>query len=133
MFREYKVYLSEAGPTPHLPENGKVISFSPNSPTVTDVALGAPLLVDVEFGRGRTLFALSQGKWEGVVGKDEGTPAIPNDGSLVRVNKDGTFATVADGINRPTSLEIMNNTAYIVTLTGEIWSVDNIAVPPFGK
>ncbi len=127
------VYISEAGPTPHLPENGKVVSFSPNSPTVTQVASGAPLLVDVEFGRGRTLFALSQGKWEGEIGVDEGTPAIPNDGSLVRVNSDGTFTTIADGIDRPTSLEIINNTAYVVTLTGEIWSVDNIANPPYGK
>ena len=55
------VYMAEAGPVPHLPENGKVVSFGPKSPTATEVASGAPLLVDVEFGRGRTLYALSQG------------------------------------------------------------------------
>ena len=57
------VYMAEAGPVPHLPEDGKVVSFGPKSPTATEVASGARLLVDVEFGRGRTLYALSQGVW----------------------------------------------------------------------
>ncbi len=93
--------------------------------------MGAPLLVDVEFGRGRTMFALSQGIWEGTP-EEAGKPANPETGSLVRVNKDGTFTTVTDGLDRPTSLEIIGNTAFIVTLTGKIWSVDNIASPPYG-
>ena len=117
------VYMAEAGPVPHLPEDGKVVSFAPNSPTVTNVASGARLLVDVEFGRGRTLFALSQGIWDGA---GEGSPAEPNTGSLVRVNADGTFTFITDGLDRPTSLEFIKNTAYIVTLTGEIWTIDDI-------
>jgi hypothetical protein len=124
------IYLSQAGPVPHLPENGKVVSFSPNSPTVTNVASGAPLLVDVEFGRGQTLFALSQGPGSG--GPD-GSPALPNTGSLVRVNADGTFTVIADELDRPTSLEIIGNTAYITTLVGDVWTIDNIAGPPFGR
>ena len=124
------IYMSEAGPVPHEPQNGKLVSFGPNLPTVTTVASGAPLLVDVEFNRGRTLFALSQGEWGG---PDEGSPAIANDGSLLRVNDDGTFTTVADELDRPTSLEFINNTAYVVTLTGEVWTVENAAGPPFGK
>ena len=119
-----QVYLSQAGPVPHLPENGKVVSFSLHSPTVTNVASGAPLLVDVEFGRGQTLFALSQGDFSG---NPEGSPALPNTGSLLRVNANGTFSVIADELDRPTSLEIIGNTAYIVTLGGEIWTVDNIA------
>ena len=55
------IYMAEAGPVPHDPADGKVVSFEPKSPTATEVASGAPLLVDVEFGRGRDLFALSQG------------------------------------------------------------------------
>ncbi|CAN5700596.1 hypothetical protein BH10BAC3_BH10BAC3_42050 [soil metagenome] len=125
-----QVYLSQAGPVPHLPENGKVVSFSPNSPNVTNVASGAPLLVDVEFGRGQTLFALSQGPFGG--GPD-GSPALPNTGSLLMVNADGTFSVIADELNLPTSFEIIGNTAYIVTLGGEIWTVDNIAGPPYGN
>lgn len=125
-----QVYLSQAGPVPHLPENGKVVSFSLNSPSVTSVASGAPLMVDVEFGRGQTLFALSQGDWSG---NPEGYPALPNTGSLLRVNADGTFSVLADELDRPTSFEIIGNTAYIVTYAGEVWTVDNIAGPPYGR
>ena len=59
------VYMAEAGAAPHLPEDGKIVSFGPKSTTATEVASGARLLVDVEFGRGRTLYALSQGVWDG--------------------------------------------------------------------
>jgi hypothetical protein len=118
------VYLAEAGPIPHLPENGKVVAFGPKVPLAT-VAAGAPLLVDVELGRGRTLYALSQGHWEGGPG-DEGTPAQPDTGSLVKANADGTFTVLLDGLDRPTSLEFIGNTAYVVTLTGEVWRIDGV-------
>jgi sugar lactone lactonase YvrE len=124
-----RIYSSQAGPVPHLPENGKVVLFSSNSAGTTTIASGAPLMVDVEFGRGQTLFALSQGDFSG---DPAGSPALPNTGSLVRVNDNGTVSVVADELDRPTSLEIIGNTAYIVTLTGEVWMVDDIASPPFG-
>ncbi len=54
--RGKKVYMAEAGPVPHDPADGKVVAFKPKSPTVSEVASGAPLLVDVEFGRGRDLY-----------------------------------------------------------------------------
>lgn len=123
------VYLNQAGPIPHLPENGKVMALDVRSGTATEVASGIRLAVDVEFGRGRTLFALSQGFWDGPF---EGAPANPNTGALMRVNDDGTVTTVVDGLDRPTSMEIIGNTAYVVTLGGEVWTVDDIAQPPFG-
>jgi hypothetical protein len=125
--RGNRIYMAEAGPVPHLPANGKVVTFSPNSPTATEVAHGAPLLVDVEFG-GRTLFALSQGIGSG---NPPGSPAVPNTGALVRVNKDGTFTVITAGLDRPTSLKFIGTTAYIVTLTGEVWTIDNVGGRPF--
>jgi len=125
-----KIYMSEAGPVPHLPENGKVVAFLPGSSAATNVASGARLLVDVEFGRGRTLYALSQGFF--VPGHPEGSPAEPDTGSLVEVNNDGTFTEVFGPLDRPTSLEFIGNTAYVVTLAGEIWKIDNVGGPPFG-
>jgi len=123
------IYVAQAGPIPHEPEDGKVVVFGPKSTTATEVAAGARLAVDVEFGRGRTLFALSQGVWDGPF---EGTPALPNTGALMRVNPDGTFTEILDGLNQPTSVEIIKNTAYVVTLTGEVWKIDNISAPPYG-
>jgi sugar lactone lactonase YvrE len=124
------VYMAEAGPVPHVPEDGKVVSFEPNSSLATDVASGAPLLVDVEFGRGRRLYALSQGVF--TPGHPEGSPADPDTGALVEVNGDGTFTRLVEGLDRPTSLEFIGNTAYVVTLTGEIWKIENVSGPPFG-
>jgi hypothetical protein len=123
------VYMAEAGPVPHLPEDGKVVSFEPKSPTATEVASGASLLVDVEFGRGRRLYALSQGEGSG---GPPGSPALPNTGALVKVNGDGTFTVITDGLDRPTSLEFIGDTAYVVTLTGEIWTIDGVSGPPDG-
>jgi hypothetical protein len=124
------VYMAEAGPIPHLPQDGKVVSFDARASTVTAVASGGPLLVDVEYGRGRTLFALAQGHWSNT---DPGTPADPNTGQLLEVNDDGTFTEIADGLNQPTSVELIGNTAYVVTLGGEIWNIDDVKSPPYGR
>ena len=123
------IYVAQAGPIPHLPQDGRVVVFGPKSTTATEVAAGARLAVDVEFGSGRTLFALSQGFWAGPF---EGTPAQPDTGALMRVNGDGTFTTVVGGLDRPTSVEIIKNTAYVVSLAGEIWKIDGVSCPPYG-
>jgi hypothetical protein len=107
-----------------------VVTFGLGATTATEVASGIRLAVDVEFGRGRTPLALSQGFWNGPF---EGTPADPNTGALLRVNGDGTLTTVADELDRPTSVEIIQNTAYVVTLGGEVWMDADIAGPPFGR
>jgi hypothetical protein len=120
--------MAEAGPVPHLPEDGKVVSFGPRSPTATEVASGAPLLVDVEFGRGNSLYAISQGIF--LVGSPPATPALHNTGSLVKVNGDGTFTFIMDSLDQPTSLEFIGNSAYVVTLTGEIWKIDGVSCRP---
>jgi hypothetical protein len=128
----HTIYVAQAGPTPHLPEDGKVVSFAsfgPGTSTPVDVASGARLLVDVEFGLGRRLYALAQGEWDGV---GEGSPALPDTGALVEVNGDGTFTVIADNLNQPTSLEVIGNTAYVVSLAGEIWRIDDVSNPPFG-
>lgn len=123
------IYMAEAGPVPHLPMDGKVVAFGPGSTSVTEISSGAPLLVDVERGRGETLFALAQGVFGG---GDPGAPALPETGSLVKVERDGTFSEVVHDLDRPTSLEFIGSTAYVITLTGEIWRVDNVSGPPYG-
>ncbi|MFL5607560.1 MAG: ScyD/ScyE family protein [Gemmatimonadaceae bacterium] len=121
--RGNRIFMAEAGPVPHLAQNGKVVTFRAGSPTATQIAAGAPLLVDVEFGPGHTLFALSQGTGSG---GPPGTPATPNTGTFLRVNVDGSMTALATGLDRPTSVKFIGNTAYIVTLTGIVWAVDGL-------
>jgi hypothetical protein len=117
-----EVFLAEAGAIPHNPEDGMVVSFKTKSPAAVQVASGASMLVDVEFGPGRALFALSQGAWP--ADSYEGAPAIPNTGALVKANKDGTFTIILEDLDRPTSLEFIKNTAYVLTLNGEVWKIE---------
>ena len=126
------IYMAEAGPVPHLSQSGRIVSFEPGSSTATDVASGARLAVDVEIGRGRTLFALSQGFFPCTDPSCAGMPADHDTGALMRANANGTMTTIADKLDQPSSLEIIGNTAYVVTLDGEIWNIDSIAGPPYG-
>jgi hypothetical protein len=112
------VVMSEAGPVPHLPENGRVVKLELRRRSATPLASGAPLLVDVEFGCDGGLFALSQGHF--TPGHPEGSPADPGTGALERVNRDGTMTPIVSELDRPTSLELIGDTAYVVTLAGEI-------------
>jgi hypothetical protein len=124
------VLMAQAGAVPHLPPDGRIVAIETRSGAVREVAAGAPLLVDVERGPGATLFGLAQGHWS--PGQMDGTPADPGTGTLVRVRGDGAFDVVAAGLDRPTSVEIVDNDAYVVTLTGEVWRISDIAVPPYG-
>jgi hypothetical protein len=126
------VYIGQAGPIPHVPEDSKVVSFTMQSLTPTQLASGVGLediglLADLEFGPGGTLYGILQGFWDGPF---EGAPAEPNTGALVRVNPDGTFTILQDGLNQPTSLEIIGTTAYVVSLAGEVWTIETSRVRP---
>ena len=123
------VLMARTGPAPHEPGDGQVVSFGPSSSDVSLVAAGGPLMVDVERGRGRTLFALAQGTWNG---EFPGSPALPGTGSLHEIRSDGSLRLVADDLNLPTSLEIIDNVGYVVTLAGEVWTVPDLAGAPFG-
>ncbi len=124
-----QVYLAMAGPVPHSPQDGRVVSFRPRSPSVTQVTSGVRLIVDVEHGRGQVLYALSQGVFP--VGEPDGSPALPNTGALVEVRRNGTLNVVVRGLNQPTSLEFLGDTAYVVTYGGEIWRIDGVSGPHF--
>jgi hypothetical protein len=118
------VYVAEAGPVPHDPATGKIVRFAIDAPVVTDVASGYSLLVDVEFGPGGRLYALSQGDSPGDV--FPGDPAKPTSGKLLRVNDDGTLSVLVDALNLPTSLEFVDDTAFVVTLNGEVQKIEGI-------
>ena len=82
------IFMAEAGPIIGGTEIGKVVAIDANSGAVTEVAAPAPLLVDVERGRGQTMFGLAQGT---PTTGGPGSPADPNTGELLRVDGTGGF------------------------------------------
>lgn len=123
------IYMAEAGPVPHLPGDGKVVSFRPGDTSAAEVASGAKLNVDVEIGLGRKMYALSQGTYDG---GGAGARAVEYTGALMELNGDGSMSIVVDGLNQPTSFEFFGNTAYVFTLSGAIYKIENVSGTPFG-
>ena len=119
--------MSEAGPVPHVPATGKVVSFPLNAPRpqAHDVASGFSLLVDVESGPDGALYALSQGDSPGDV--PPATPAKPDSGRLLLVNRNGSFSVLVDKLDLPTSLDFVGDTAFVTKLNGEIWKITNVS------
>jgi hypothetical protein len=121
------VYLSRLGPIPHVPEDGRILSFTTRGQALREVARGASMTVDVELGRHHTVYALSQGNWNG---EGEGSPAFPDSGRLVRAEH-GNLEPLHDAagnelvLDRPTSFELVGDTAYVVSLAGNVVKVDN--------
>jgi hypothetical protein len=44
----------------------------------------------------------------------------------------GWDRAASGGLDQPTSLEFIRNTAYVVPLGGEIWKIDGVSSPPHG-
>jgi hypothetical protein len=122
-----KVYICQAGPIPHLPENGKVLSVNVRRASARTVASGASLLVDVESGP-HGLYALSQGFWDlPNIPDNEGAPASPNTGQIVKVTRNGSLTPIVGGLDRPTSFEFIGDSAFVIGLTGTVTRVDHIS------
>jgi sugar lactone lactonase YvrE len=123
-----RVWVAQAGPVPHVAETGQILALDRRSePEV--VARGARLLVDVELGPQHQMYALSQGVWDGVM---EGSPALPETGRLTRVTSGGGLEPVTDSaghelvLDRPTSVEFVGRTAYVVSLSGDVYTIDGL-------
>jgi hypothetical protein len=122
-----RVLVGQAGPVPHIPEEGVLVALRRKGGAVTKIASGAPLLVDVEIGRGNRIYGLAQGDWpyEGQEGK-EGFPASPDTGHLMVADRNGQFQSVVAGLDQPATFEIIKDTAYVVTLTGKVLHITGL-------
>ena len=122
------VFVTQMGHIPHEPEDGKVVEVRPGGEPL-EVASGASMLIDVEQGARDLLYGVSQGQWDGVA---EGSRAEPNTGRLVVAGRDGELTPVVDDsgkelvLDRPTSLEFVGNTAYVLSVTGDVYRVDGL-------
>ena len=95
-----------------------------------EVASGYSVMVDVELAKDHRLYAISMGNSPGDV--PPASPAQPDSGKLLRVNRDGTFTVLVDKLNRPTSVHFVGDAALVVTLNGEVWRIDGVAGHEFG-
>jgi hypothetical protein len=121
------LFMGEAGPVPHLPADGKVVAITPWSGAAVEIAAGAPLIVDVEFGLDHRLYALSQGVWDlPPLPSNAGAPASADTGTLTRVDRHGRLTPVAGSLDRPTSVAFSQRSAFVVTLTGKVLRIDGI-------
>jgi hypothetical protein len=133
-----RVFVSQIGPIPHVPEDGKIVALRAGREP-HEVASGASMLIDVERGPHGKLYGLSQGQWDGVA---EGSRALPNTGRLVVVGRHGNLTPVVDGrgnelvLDRPTSVELVGATAYVLSVTEsstESTTSDGRVVVPIGR
>jgi hypothetical protein len=121
------LFIGEAGPVPHLPADGKIVAIAPWSRAPVEIASGAPLVTDVEFGPGHRPYALSQGIWTlPPLPQNAGAPASANTGSLTRADRDGRLTPVAGPLDRPTSVAFSHDSALVVTLTGKVLRIDGV-------
>ena len=121
------LFMGQAGAVPHPPEEGKVFAITPWSDLPVEIASGAPLVVDVEFGPDHRLYALSQGIWDlPPLPENAGAPASADTGSLTRVDRHGQLTPVAGPLDRPTSVAFSRRSAFVVTLTGKVLRIDGI-------
>ena len=119
------IYVAEAGPIPHLPQNGKIVSFNENHPP--PLRSHRVLLSWLTWSLVPVAASTAcRRAFPHTINVGEGTPADPDSGSLVKVNSDGTFTVIVDRLNLPTSMEFIGNTAYVVTLNGEIWRIAHV-------
>lgn len=126
-----KVIVCTPGPIPHAPESSVVYEVGGGGPVSigawhTDYSGRTGLVIDVENGPDDQLFALLQGVWSlEPIADNEGLPADATTGVLVLVD-DGEFHTVASGLDQPTAVDFLDDTAFVVTLTGTIVRVDGL-------
>jgi hypothetical protein len=122
------VLVTQMGPIPHTPEDGKILAGAVGW-RPREVASGMSMLIDVEWGPRGRLYGLSQGQWDGV---GEGSRAASSTGRLITVGHHGELTPVADRrgqelvLDRPVSMEFVGNTAYVVSVTGDVYRVDGL-------
>ena len=119
------IYMGEAGPIPHLPPDGKVVTFTPKS-AATELASGASLIVDVEFGSVASYMPCHRGS--GTCRRPPRTRARRH--PRTREGSCGSRGTEASrpssrGSTGPRPLDFIGKTAFVVTLTGKVIRVDN--------
>lgn len=107
---------------PHNPEDSKVVSVSVPGGAVTEVASGVAQMIDVTAGPDGNIYVLQFGDQQ----NDENAPPSPT-GRIYRWEDDGSLTALVEGFTLATSLNFSGDTAYVTTLFGEVWQIENFS------
>jgi len=107
---------------PHDPGDSKLVSVSVPGGNVSELAAGPAQLIDVEQAEDGTLYVLQFGDQQ----TDENAPPSPT-GRIYRVEDDGDLTALVDGFTMATSLHFSDDTAYVTTLLGEVWQIEDFS------
>ncbi|MEX2246607.1 MAG: ScyD/ScyE family protein [Dehalococcoidia bacterium] len=115
-------YVSQLGPGPFLPEDGKIVTVAPLTGDVAPFASGISMLTAVDIGPADQVYALSFA-----------TDFSPFTGQVVRANADGTLTPIVTGFSFATAMEFDANTLFVLNDginglgTGEVWAIENFS------
>jgi hypothetical protein len=119
------VLMTQFGSFPHSASNSSLVSIAVPSGATTNVAGGFAQLIDVENGPDDTTYALQFGS------TDTSPEGDPFSGKILRL-EGATLTPLVTGFMLPTSLDFSGDTAYVTTLLGEVWQIEDFSTvePP---
>jgi hypothetical protein len=114
------VYNTWFSAFPHDPGTSFVQQIGVPSGAVTTLASGPAQMIDVQSGPGGSLYVLQFGDQQ----LDENAPPPP--GRLYKL-ENGELSAIVEGLMLPTSLSFAGDTAYITSLTGEVYEIPGVS------
>jgi sugar lactone lactonase YvrE len=116
--------VTEFGGFPFDPASGKVMQVGVPTGNEVTLAAGYSHIISAAYGPGGKLYALSMGDQADPSSGDE---AVPFTGKILLVNADGTLTPIVDGLMLGTSLDISGDTAYVTSLIGEVYQINDLS------
>jgi hypothetical protein len=108
-------------PAPHLPGESHVVSVASPSGAVTELASGPASMIDVSIGPDGNTYVLQFSDFV----EDESAPPSPT-GRIYQL-EGSTLTLLVDGLVLPTSLNFSGDTAYVTTLIGDVWQIEDFS------
>jgi hypothetical protein len=108
-------------PAPHLPGESFVMSIATPSGAATELASGPASMIDVSIGPDGNVYVLQFSDFVA----DETAPPAPT-GRIYQL-EGNTLTLLVDGMILPTSLNFSGDTAYVTSLTGAVYEINNFS------
>jgi hypothetical protein len=115
------LHLTWFSAAPHLPGDSHVVSVGVPGGAVTQLASGPSSMIDVSYGPDDRIFVLQFSDFV----EDESAPPAPTGRIYELVGSD--LVLLVDGFVLPTSLDFSGETAYVTSLFGQVFQIENFS------